>query len=143
MSEWTSQGSRLKDAGLEVLGMHVEQDGPTVTEVFRRVVHLDAEPVERIRRNGADAAQAVDDRWRARAQAGQLVAGDGSFLVGAGMELGWVRVRVTDRTSVSATEDQPGDLLFVARSLSGHFALAASAEEGEYWLLEAEFPEAL
>ncbi|MBZ6248370.1 hypothetical protein [Streptomyces olivaceus] len=135
--------SRLKDAGLEVLGMHSGQDGPTVTEVFRRVVHLDAEPVERIRRSGADAAQAIDDRWRARAQAGQLVASDGSFLVGAGMELGWVRVRLTDRTSVSATEDQPGELLFIARSLNGHFALAASAEEGEYWLLEAEFPEAL
>ncbi|CAM5267454.1 hypothetical protein STENM36S_05504 [Streptomyces tendae] len=135
--------SRLESAGLEVLGVYEGQAGPTVTEAFRRVVHLDAEPVERIPRSGDDARQVVDERWRARARAGGLVADDGSFLAAAGMELGWVRVRLTERTSISSTADQPGELLFIARSLSGHLALAASAEGGEYWLLEEEFPKAL
>ncbi|RSN53271.1 hypothetical protein DMH12_18130 [Streptomyces sp. WAC 04229] len=134
--------SRLRDAGLEVLGMFEGQIGPTVTEVFRNVVHLDAEPVERIHRGEADASRVVDQRWKARAIAGGIVAGDGSFLAAAGMELGWVQVRLTERTSVSATEDQPGELLFIARSLRGDRALAVSAEGSEYWLLEAEFPEA-
>ncbi|MBQ1094842.1 hypothetical protein KBY55_01665 [Streptomyces sp. b94] len=135
--------SRLRSAGFDVLGMYGGQDGPTVTEVFREVVHIDAEPVERIRRGDAHAGRVVDERWRARARAGRLVADDGSFLAAAGMELGWVRVRLTERTSISAMEDQPGELLFIARSLSGHLALAASAEGGEYWLLEAEFREVL
>ncbi|MET9253308.1 hypothetical protein [Streptomyces sp. NPDC003717] len=132
--------SRLRGAGLEVLGMYEGQEGPTVTEVFRDVVHVDAEPVERVRRGGAGEERVVDERWKARAAAGGLVAGDGSFLVAAGMGPGWVRVRLTERTSVSATEDQPGELLFIARSLCGHLALAASAEGSEYWFLEAEFP---
>ncbi|MGC0384492.1 hypothetical protein [Streptomyces sp. SAI-129] len=135
--------SRLESAGLEVLGVYEGQGGPTVTEAFRRVVHLDAEPVERIPRSGGDARQVVDERWKARARAGGLVADDGSFLAAAGMELGWVRVRLTERTSISSTADQPGELLFIARSLSGHLALAASAEGGEYWLLEEKFPKAL
>ncbi|TDT37473.1 hypothetical protein EV562_106253 [Streptomyces sp. BK208] len=134
--------SRLEGAGLEVLGVYEGQGGPTVTEVFRRVVHLDAEPVERIPRSGGDAGPVVDERWRARARAGGLVADDGSFLAAAGMELGWVRVRLTERTSISSTADQPSELLFIARSLSGHLALAASTEGGEYWLLEEGFPKA-
>ncbi|MEU1299280.1 hypothetical protein [Streptomyces shenzhenensis] len=52
------------------------------------------------------------------------------------MALGWVHVRITGRTAVSALEDQPGELLFTARSLSGDRILAATVEENEYWILE-------
>ncbi|MFI6487668.1 hypothetical protein [Streptomyces sp. NPDC050564] len=133
--------SRFQGAGLEVIGGFSESQGPSVTVAFRRVVHIDAEPVDRIQRNQIGAARRVDESWKDRARSGGVVADDGSFLAAAGMDYGWVHVRLTENADISAMEDPEGGLLFIARSLSGHRVCAASTEEGEYWILEVDFPE--
>ncbi|WP_199791519.1 hypothetical protein [Streptomyces sp. 142MFCol3.1] len=133
--------SRFQSAGLEVIGGCSGGRGPSVAEAFRRVVHIDAEPVDRIQRNESGAARRVDEFWKDRARNGRVVADDGSFLAAAGIDYGWVHVRLTENTDISAMEDPEGGLLFIARSMSGHNVCAASTEEGEYWILELEFPE--
>ncbi|MFD8721670.1 hypothetical protein ACFV2H_27710 [Streptomyces sp. NPDC059629] len=133
--------SRFTNAGLEVVARYTGDYGPSAEEAFRRVVHIDATPVQRLQKRGPDAAHRVDDAWKARAREGGVVADDGSFLAAASMNYGWVQVRLTPRTDISALADQGGELLFIARSLSGHRVCAASTEGSEYWILEMDFPE--
>ncbi|MEU5096880.1 hypothetical protein [Streptomyces sp. NPDC020996] len=133
--------SRFRSAGLDVVGWFTGSGGPSVTEAFHKVVHIDAEPVERIPRRAAGAAQRVDEAWRDHARRGDVLSDDRSFLVAVGMDHGWLRVRMTDDADVTALVDPQGELLFIARSLSGHRVCAASAEGDEYWILEADFRE--
>ncbi|MFI1565067.1 hypothetical protein ACH4ZX_18780 [Streptomyces sp. NPDC020490] len=49
---------------------------------------------------------------------------------------------MTDDADIADLEDPERGLLFIARSPSGHRVCAASTEEDEYWILEADFPEA-
>jgi hypothetical protein len=132
--------SLFRNAGLEVIGKSEVDSGPSVTEAFRRVVHIDAEPVERIQRRAADAARRVDESWKARARSSGVLAEDGTCLAAASMEYGWVQVRLTDDADISALRSPEGELLLIARSPSGHRVCAASTEGGEYWILEEEFP---
>ncbi|MFH9003770.1 hypothetical protein ACH4E5_11100 [Streptomyces afghaniensis] len=132
--------SRFRTAGLEVIGQPEVDGGPSVEQAFRRVVHIDAEPVERIQRNTADAPGRLDEAWRARARAGGVLSEDGTCLVAAGMKGGWVHVRLTEDSDISALRSPDGDLLLIARSPSGHRVCAASTEGGDYWILEEDFP---
>jgi hypothetical protein len=130
--------SRLRSSGLEVLGRFVG-GGPTVTDAFHRVVHIDAVPVQRIPVNEVEASRQLDDAWKSHARQGGVLASDGSFLVAGGLDYGWVHVRLTEATDISSLEDQEGELIFITRSFSGHRVCAASKEEGEYWITEADF----
>ncbi|WP_217545375.1 hypothetical protein [Streptomyces sp. GbtcB6] len=132
--------SRFTNAGLEVVARYTGVDGPSVEEAFHRVVHIDATPVQRMQKRGPDAAHQVDDAWKACAHQGGVVADDGAFLAAGSMSYGWVHVRLTPATDISALADQGGELLFIARSLSGHRVCAASTEGSEYWILEMDFP---
>jgi hypothetical protein len=131
---------RLRSAGLDVLGWFTGS-GPSVREVFQRVVHVEATPEQRIPSNVADAARRINDAWISHACDSAVLAEDGSFLAAVGLKYDWVKVRLTDATDISALEEPQGELLFVARSLSGHRACAVSTEEGEYWILGLEFPQ--
>ncbi|MFE4968303.1 hypothetical protein [Streptomyces sp. NPDC056660] len=131
---------RFTNAGLEVVARYTGVDGPSVEEAFRRVVHIDATPVQRINKRGPDASHRVDDAWKTRAREGGVVADDGTFLAAGSMRYGWVHVRLTPATDISALADQAGELLFIARSLSGHRICAASTEGSEYWILTPDFP---
>ncbi|WP_324786354.1 hypothetical protein [Streptomyces sp. H51] len=123
--------SRFRGVGLDVVGWFTGSGGPSVTEAFRRIVHIDAEPVERIPRRAADAARRVDEAWRNHARRGDVLSDDRSFLVAVGMDYGWLRVRMTDDADMTALVDLQGELLLIARSLSGHRVCAASAEGDE------------
>ncbi|MEV7978364.1 hypothetical protein [Streptomyces sp. NPDC086519] len=136
----TETKSRFTSAGLEVVARYTGVDVPSVDEAFHRVVHIDATPVQRMQKRGPDAAHRVDDAWKTCAREGGVVADDGAFLAADGMRYGWVHVRLTPATDISALADQGGELLFIARSLSGHRVCAASTEGSEYWILEADFP---
>jgi hypothetical protein len=129
--------ARLRNSGLDVLGKF-EGGGPTVTDAFHRVAHIDAVPIQRISVNEPDATRKLGESWKFHALQGGVLASDGSFLVAGGLNYGWVQVRLTDATDISALEDTQGELLFMARSLRGHRVCAASKEEGEYWILEAD-----
>jgi regulator of extracellular matrix RemA (YlzA/DUF370 family) len=133
--------SRFRTAGLEVIGQPEVDGGPSVEQAFRRVVHIDAEPVQRIQRNAPDASRHLDEAWRARARAAGVLSEDGTCLVAAGMKDGWVHVRLTEDSDVSALRSPDGDLLLIARSPSGHRVCAASTEGGDYWILEEDFTE--
>lgn len=135
----TEIASRFQNAGLEVLARFTGTDGPSVTEAFRQVVHIDAEPVHRIRKDAADAARKVDASWKSPVRDGEVLASDGSFLAAGSMQYGWVHVRLTEATDISVLDDPDGGLVFIARSFSGHRVCAASTEEGEYWILEVDF----
>lgn len=132
---------RLRNAGLEVLGWF-SGGGPTVTEAFQRVVHVEATPVQRIRCDAIDAARRVDAAWKSHARDAAVLAEDGSFLMVVGLKHDWVKVRLTDTTDISALKDPEGELIVVARSLSGHRVCAVDTEEGEYWILEVDFSQA-
>ncbi|MBY8340219.1 hypothetical protein LXH13_17995 [Streptomyces spinosirectus] len=133
--------SRFRRVGLEVIGRFTESGRPSVTEAFHKVVHIDAEPVERIQRRAVDAAQRVDEAWKNHASNGGVLSDDGSFLAAGSMAYGWVHVRLTDSVDIAALGGPQKELIFIARSLSGHRVCAASTEGDEYWILEAEFPE--
>ncbi|MEU8973620.1 hypothetical protein AB0D11_30900 [Streptomyces monashensis] len=130
--------ARLQNAGLEVLGWFTGS-GPTVTEAFQPVVHIDATPVQRIPANAIDSSRRVFDAWKSHARDAAVLTTDGSFLLTVGLKYDWVKVRLTDTTDISALRDPEGELLIVARSLSGHHVCAVSTEEGEYWILEMDF----
>ncbi len=132
--------SRFRTAGLEVIGQPEVDGGPSVEQAFRRVVHIDAEPVERIQRKSTDAPRCLDEAWRARARAGGVLSEDGTCLMAAGMKDGWVHVRLTDDSDVAALRPPDGDLLLIARSPSGHRVCAASTEGGGFWIPEEYFP---
>jgi hypothetical protein len=131
---------RFRNAGLEVIGRFEENGALSVTEAFHGVVHIDAEPVERIQRRAAGAARRVNELWKARARSSGVLSEDGTVLVAAGMDYGWVCVRLTDVADISALAAPSGELLFIARSMRGHRVCAASTEEGEYWIVEEDFP---
>lgn len=135
----TEIASRFQNAGLEVVARFTGAEGPSVLEAFHRVVHIDAEPVHRIRKDAPGAAREVDASWKSRARDGGVLASDGSFLAAGSMQYGWVHVRLTDATDISVLDDPDGGLLFIARSFSGHRVCAASTDEGEYWILEVDF----
>jgi hypothetical protein len=103
------------------------------------VVHIDAVPALRIPAASVDAARQLNAAWELHARQGSALASDSSFLVAGGLDDGWVHVRLTEATDISALEDRNGEMLFIARSISGHRVCAASKEAGEYWILEADF----
>ncbi|WP_406443208.1 hypothetical protein OHB14_30065 [Streptomyces sp. NBC_01613] len=97
-------------------------------DVFHQIVHIDAVPVWRIQKNAAEAARRVAESWKAHAENGGVLADDGSVLAGIGLNRDWIQVRLTDATDISVLEDPKYGLFFVARSISGQRACAASTE---------------
>ncbi|MFE2260331.1 hypothetical protein [Streptomyces griseosporeus] len=130
---------RLRACGLEVFHS-LSAKAPSVAEVFRHVVHIDATPVQRIPVNSSGAGDSLNKAWKSHALRAKVIADDGSFLMAGGLNHGWVHVRMTEATDITSLEGQGGDLLFIARSFDGHHVCAASREEGEYWILETDFP---
>ncbi|MDN3265458.1 hypothetical protein QWJ26_37780 [Streptomyces sp. CSDS2] len=129
---------RFEGASLEVLGPF-PGSGPSVAEAFRRVMHVEAKPAEKIARDTPDIADKITEAWAARARNSGVLGDDGTFLVAGSLEYGWVRVRLTREADIHSLHDSDGDLLFIARSLSGHRVCAVSREGSEYWILEEEF----
>ncbi|WP_381554269.1 hypothetical protein [Streptomyces eurythermus] len=129
---------RFESASLEVLGPF-SGPGPSVAEAFRRVMHVEAKPAEKIPRYAPDIADKVNEAWAARARNSGVLGDGGTFLVAGSLEDGWVRVRLTSEFGVHSLHDPDGDLLFIARSLSGHQVRAVSREGSEYWVLEEKF----
>ncbi|MER7930361.1 hypothetical protein ABTY96_45885 [Streptomyces sp. NPDC096057] len=134
--------SRLQSAGLEVISPFAGTEGPSTEQAFQRVVHIDAKPVERITVSTPDAALQVNSSWRSHALSAGVISDDGSFLVAVGLRRPWVQVRLTETTDISALEGADDELLFVTRSITGHSVCAATTEEGEYWILVLDFPQA-
>ncbi|MEU7559213.1 hypothetical protein [Streptomyces eurythermus] len=129
---------RLENASLEVLGPF-SGPGPSVAEAFRRVMHVEAKPAEKIPCDTPDIADKINEAWDARARNSGVLGEDGTFLVAGSLKYGWVRVRLTMESCLHSMHDSDGDLLFIARSLSGHRVCAVSREGSEYWILEEEF----
>ncbi|MGW3305575.1 hypothetical protein ACWDG9_03180 [Streptomyces sp. NPDC001073] len=132
--------SRLQNAGLEVITPFVGTEGPSAEQAFQRVVHVDAKPTERITISAANANLQVNSSWRSQALRAGVISDDGSFLVAVGIKHPWVQVRLTETTDISATGGADDELLFVARSVTGHRVCAATTEEDEYWILVLDFP---
>ncbi|MEU1313585.1 hypothetical protein [Streptomyces tibetensis] len=132
--------SLFRRAGFTVVGEWDVDHGLSVEEAFQRVLHPDAEPAERIQRRTTDAPRRLYEAWKARARASGVLYEDGTSLVAVGVKYGWVRVRLTEDSDVSALRFPDGDLLLIARSPSGHRVCAASTEGDQYWILEEDFP---
>ncbi|MFF9086893.1 hypothetical protein ACF1BE_10840 [Streptomyces sp. NPDC014991] len=129
---------RFETVGLAVIGTF-SGSGPGVTEAFRRVVHVEARPVETIPRDTPDLAARVNETWTRHARETGVLAEDDSFLAAGGLEHGWFHVRLTSATNIFFLQDPEGDLLFVARDLSGQKVRAVSREGSEYWILDEVF----
>ncbi|MEV0486293.1 hypothetical protein AB0I69_37585 [Streptomyces sp. NPDC050508] len=133
--------SRLQNAGLEVISSFAGTEGPSAEQAFQRVVHIDAKPAQRITISAANSALQVNSSWRSQALSAGVISDDGSFLVAVGLKHPWVQVRLTETTDISALDGAADELLFVARSITGHRVCAATTEEGEYWILVLDFPQ--
>ncbi|WP_416975124.1 hypothetical protein [Streptomyces sp. 4F14] len=132
--------SRIRSCNLKVLGWF-DCDGLTVEDVFHRVVHIDVVPVKRIPADSVDIGRKVNEYWGLHARSGGVIADDGTFLVAGSLEGGWVSVKMIDNVEVFNFREASGDILFVARSASGHHVCAVSREGSEYWIIEVDFPE--
>ncbi|MEU8466786.1 hypothetical protein AB0F30_02465 [Streptomyces sp. NPDC029006] len=129
---------RFESVGLAVIGTF-SGTGPTVTEAFHRVVNVEAQPVETIPRDTPDLAVRVNEAWTRHARERGVLDEDDTFLAAGSLEQGWFHVRLTSATNLFFLQDSEGDLLFVARDLSGRQVCAVSREGAEYWILEEEF----
>ncbi|ALO95835.1 hypothetical protein [Streptomyces olivaceoviridis] len=129
---------QFEGAGFEVIGRFPESE-PSVTKAFNRVMNVSAKPIERIPRNEPDIAEKVNTAWAAHARNAGVLADDGSFLAAGSLEYGWLQLRLTSASNIYSLRQPDGDLLFIARSLSGHRVCAVSREESEYWILEEQF----
>ncbi|MGW4562289.1 hypothetical protein ACWEN3_07690 [Streptomyces sp. NPDC004561] len=127
--------SRLQLAGFEIIG-HFSKSEPSAMKAFHRVVHVETRPVEIIPCYSTDIAERVNTAWHAHARDFGVIADDGSFLVLGSLADGWIQVRLTETADIFATHDQSGDLLFIARSLSGGRVCAVSEEGSDYWIIE-------
>ncbi|MFF1480397.1 hypothetical protein ACFVYD_23040 [Streptomyces sp. NPDC058301] len=131
---------RCRQAGLEVEGSYSGDDGPTVEEAFRMVVNVDVEPSERLSRRGDGAVDAVGRMWLRRAEERGLIGPEGRVLVAGGLNVGWIRVRVTPETAISRIIRNDGNIELLARSLDGHMISAIDAEGDDFWLVDAAYP---
>ncbi|WP_432171079.1 hypothetical protein [Streptomyces sp. 1222.5] len=129
---------RLAAAGFDVIGPFSDS-GPTVSDVFHRVMNVEAQPSEKIPRASADAPHRVTESWKTRARNSGVLASDDTFLAAGSLAYGWVHLRLTNSVNISALQDPEGDLLFVSRSEDGRHACAVSREGTDYWIIEADF----
>ncbi|MEU5080345.1 MULTISPECIES: hypothetical protein [Streptomyces] len=128
----------FQDAGFEVFGRFPASE-PSATKAFNRVMNVAAKPIDKIPCDELDAVDKVNKAWVTRARNSGVLTGDGSFLAIGSLDYGWLRLRLTSAANIFALEQPDGDLLFIARSFSGHRVCAVSREGSEYWILEEEF----
>ena len=131
---------RFRQAGLDVAGRFEAGTGPTVTEAFNVTAHVDTTPWARVPKKDDDALPKAQELWLSLARQRGIVESDGTFLTAAGLNEGWLKVRLTSATDLARLADPAAGIEFLTRSPDGHRLAAISTEGGEHWVIDEAYP---
>lgn len=135
-----SARARIERSGLETLGEVASAALVDTGLAWRLIAGLEATVRVPIRSGGQELAQRVDAAWLEQARTHGVIDADGTFLIAAGYEKPWLKVRWTDRTRLAAnlTSDanpRPGEGEFVTLAEDGSVLCGVTAEEYDVWII--------
>ncbi|MFF2227561.1 hypothetical protein ACFVV7_30095 [Streptomyces globisporus] len=125
-------------AGLEVLGQGVTEGLPSYARAFQAVVNVEVVPQAIVACSAPGAPAEADRLWLEHARTAAVIDDEGCFLV-RGADRGWVRVRRTTHTTLSAALVPGAGSVVIAMSPDGRRLCALTEEDDDYWIVVHRF----
>ncbi|MBK3557100.1 hypothetical protein JHN55_11275 [Streptomyces sp. MBT56] len=129
---------QLAKAGLEVLGQGVTEGLPSYARAFQAVVNAEVVPRVIVACSAPGASAEADRLWLEHARSAAVIDDDDCFLV-RGADRGWVRVRRTAHTALSAALVPGAGSVVIAMSPDGRRLCALTEEDDDYWIVVHRF----
>ncbi|MFK0189027.1 hypothetical protein ACIQV1_32950 [Streptomyces rubiginosohelvolus] len=129
---------QLAKAGLEVLGQGVTEGLPSYARAFRAVVNVEVVPQAIVACSAPGASAEADRLWLEHARTAAVIDDEDCFLV-RGADRGWVRVRRTAHTALSAALVPAAGSVVIAMSPDGRRLCALTEEDDDYWIVVHRF----
>ncbi|MFI0112422.1 hypothetical protein ACH4NW_29415 [Streptomyces globisporus] len=129
---------QLAKAGLEVLGQGVTEGLPSYARAFQAVVNVEVAPRAIVTCSAPGASAEADRLWLDHARTAAVIDDEDCFLV-RGADRGWVRVRRTAHTALSAALVPGAGSVVIAMSPDGRRLCALTEEDDDYWIVVHRF----